>query len=168
VFSGCPVGYSQSGSQCTFVGCPDGYTQEGAQCVFVGCTAGYICKSGNQYYVNSSCDVSSAPTQSCSYGCSGGACSPPPAPQIATWQVNPTLVESGETTSIEWQSQNVASCAVTGSNGDSWTGVSGTQTSAPILGQTIFTIICQGLSGSSPASASEATTVNIVPSFDEH
>ncbi|MDR3570906.1 MAG: hypothetical protein P4L81_01765 [Candidatus Pacebacteria bacterium] len=174
-FTGCPLGYSQQGTQCIFQGCPNGYVQQGTQCVFVGCSAGYICLNGNQYYENAQCSISASATQQCNYGCSGGVCLPPPAPAIATWQVKPTLVKSGETAVIAWQAQNVSSCTVVGSNGDgngsnstgTWTGTSGSQVSSKLTGQTIYTITCQGLPGSNPASASAQTTVNIVPTFNE-
>ena len=54
-----------------------------------------------------------------------------------------------------------------------WTGDSGTQTSQPITGQTIYTLHCNIISGAVNADGSPAAwidqtaTVNIVPMFHE-
>jgi hypothetical protein len=93
-------------------------------------------------------------------------------------QVNPVLIRSGSTVSVYWNVSNAASCSITGTNGDGtgvnstgiWdtlsSGVSG-ETSSPIEQRTIYTLTCTGLSGASPASASESQTVNVVPVFQE-
>jgi len=169
----CDIGYAQQGSQCVFSSCPSGYTEEtdanGNPACVAGsggvCEAGPVCVNGNAYTQDSSCKLSNE--QVCNWGCSNGQCLPPPAPEIATWQVKPTLIQSGEMASIQWQAQNVASCTVTGTNGDNWTGLTGTQTSKPITGQTIYTIVCQGFPGASPQSASDSTTINIAPEYQE-
>lgn len=168
----CDAGYSVQSGQCVFTGCSSGYTEQAddsgnPECVQNGCSGGYICHDGSLYYENSSCVVSSAPAETCSYGCAGDACALPPSPEIASWNVEPTLVASGETTNVQWQAENVASCAITGTNGDSWTGLSGSETSSPITGQTIYTIACTGFPGADPASASDSTTVKIAPQFEE-
>jgi hypothetical protein len=163
VFTGCPAGYSQSGSQCIFSGCLTGYTLEGSQCVFVGCSSSYICLGSNLYYQNASCQQSLA--QVCSYGCATNACTPPPA-AIISLTAAPTIVKQGETSQISWNTQNVVvgSCAVSGTNNDSWSGASGTETSSAIEGQVIYTLSCTGLDDSN---ATQQVTVNVVPSFQE-
>jgi hypothetical protein len=142
------------------------------------CTAKYLCgKSGNLFYRDEQCNVT-GPTQFCNYGCSGGQCKAPPAPQILSFSIKPGLVQSGETTVVSWSVKNVTSCSVTGTNGDgaggSWAGLIGSQTSKPIIGQTIYTLHCVAIDGAENADGSTATwsdataTVNIVPTFQEH
>ncbi|MDO8514301.1 MAG: hypothetical protein Q7S50_02035 [bacterium] len=74
---------------------------------------------------------------------------------------------------VKWKADYVASCTVTSTNNDSWSCLGGAcsteiiQTSKLINAQTVFTILCQGLEGSSPPSVTDSTTVNIVPIFNE-
>lgn len=106
----------------------------------------------------------------CSYGCADSACIPtPPSPEITGWQVAPLLLRSGESTFVSWNATDVSDCAVSGTNGDSWSGTTGTRKqSSAILGQTTFSISCSALSGASPATVSTTSkTVNIIPTFQE-
>lgn len=166
----CDPGYTAQGAQCVFVGCSSGYSEQAdaqgnAECVSSGtCYGGYICHDGSLYYESASCVVSSSPAEACSYGCSGDSCLAAPPPDIANWKVKPALIKSGGTTSVTWQSQNVASCSVTGSNGDSWSGSSGSEASSPITAQTVYTLACTGLDGTQ---ISTSTTVSIAPQFQE-
>ena len=148
------------------------------------CTPAYFCSGSDLYYRNASCVESLS--QSCSYGCSGSACIPPPSiafvpfsatnvlygPFTATGhlEVRPSLLWSGDTTSVYWNVSNAQSCTVTGSNGDSWSGAfSGAsgRTSSPIVSQTTYTLSCSGLSGAAPPSITETVNVNIIPVFEE-
>ena len=199
----CPVGYTynlNTGS-CFFSGCPGGYTQQGPGnsapvsdgtskettfCVITAaipsCTPRYLCNTdGNIYYEDASCNISSSPTQVCSYGCTGSTCTLPSAPKVVTFSLAPSLVQSGKTTVISWNVANVTDCTVTGSNNppDTWTqpsktiSWSGSEPSASITGQTIYTLHCTPLPGSVNEDGSAATwtdqtlTVNIVPKFKE-
>ncbi len=165
VFMACPAGYVQFGLEC-LLSCPAGYTPQNGQCVQEGgCIAGHVCQGNDLYLRSSNCSLSFV--QACTYGCGGNACLLPPSPQIVTWTVLPTLVQKGGTTRVTWSATNVASCTVTGTNGDSWTGTSGSQTSSPLHAQTIFTITCQGFPGATPPTVTRSTTVNIVPDFHE-
>ncbi|MBI5645080.1 hypothetical protein HY970_03195 [Candidatus Kaiserbacteria bacterium] len=65
---------------------------------------------------------------------------------------------------MEWSTQQTQSCTVTGTNGDSWSGTAGTQTSNPITARTVYTLACTGLDGGHP---SRSATVNIIFTFDE-
>ena len=106
----------------------------------------------------------------CSYGCADSACVPtPPSPNITGWQVAPTLLRSGESTFVSWNTTDVSDCAVSGTNGDSWSGTTGDRKqSSAILGQTTFSISCTALSGASPSTVSMSPkTVNIIPTFEE-
>ncbi|MEK7133605.1 MAG: hypothetical protein AAB804_00880 [Patescibacteria group bacterium] len=186
VFTGCPSGYVLQGGQCVLTSCPLGYTLRSGQCVFTGCPSGYVlqgdqcvqqiqqctgvCSGSN--LVNS---CTGALIQACAYGCSSGACNGVPAPSILIWNVRPVLVKSGTPVQVTWAAEGVQSCTVRGTNGDGsgdnatglWNTASGDEPTSPILAQTIYTITCQGFPGSSPASVTRSTTVNIIPIFEE-
>lgn len=78
----------------------------------------------------------------------------------------PSLVRQGNTTTVHWSSQNMSSCTVNGSNGDSWTGlaspVSG-ETSAAIRGLVTYTLTCQARG----ETFTKTATVNVLPSWVE-
>lgn len=76
----------------------------------------------------------------------------------------PALVRSGDTTSVEWTALGVSSCTVTGSNGDAWTGLTGTFASKPIFSATTYTLRCL-LDGTDELSAT--ATVIPAPIFQE-
>jgi hypothetical protein len=124
----------------------------------------YICSGSNLYYQDASCKQSFV--EACLYGCAGGGCLAPPVLTAAITAV-PTLVRSGGTSQISWSASNVISCTVSGTNGDSWSGASGSKTSSPIVARTTYTLICHALPGASPSSLTETQTVNIVPQFQE-
>lgn len=174
IFLGCPAGYVQQGDKCVLTDCPSGYTRAADGSCVQQCTPHYLCGADNNlYYENASCQVSSSPTQACQYGCVGNACLPPPAATVQNFSVSPTLLQSGNRTTVAWGVQYAASCSVTGTNGDSWTGLTGTHSSSPIKGQTIYTLHCQELSGAEKSDGSPAVwtdqtaTVNIVPAYQE-
>jgi hypothetical protein len=74
-----------------------------------------------------------------------------------------TVVRRDDPTRVKWSATRVTSCEVTGSNGDSWTGISDEATSTPIVGTTVYTLTCQSPSGE----RSKKAVVNIVPSVRE-
>jgi hypothetical protein len=102
-------------------------------------------------------------------------------PEVVTFSLAPSLVQSGKTTAISWDVKNVTDCTVTGSNTppDSWSQPSGTTdwngsgVSSTIVGQTIYTLHCTVLKGAQFGNGNDATwtdqtlTVNIVPKFHE-
>ena len=108
-----------------------------------------------------------ATIQTCYFGCVSGACYVVPAPSAALKAI-PSLVHSGDTTIVSWSALNVASCTLSGTNGNSWTGISSPgKTSSPIIGQTIYTLHCIGNPGAQPPSVDKSVTVNLIPSFNE-
>lgn len=125
------------------------------------CSPGYYCSASDLYYKTTQCTDQFI--QTCTYGCSGGACLgvPPPSGSI---QVAPQLLRSGELTQVTWSATNVSSCSVSGNNGNSWTGTSGSQISSPIVTQTVYTLSCAGLDGSTFI---QSATVNLIPIFQE-
>jgi hypothetical protein len=82
----------------------------------------------------------------------------------ALLDVHPNLVMTNETTKITWTSIETTSCTVTGSNGDTWKGLSGEETSSPITGETTYTLECTAFDGSK---ISDTKKVNIAPGVIE-
>ena len=117
-------------------------------------------------------DCTTAYVSTCSYQCSSGACVAPPSPQgnipgqnsSVAIMASPSIVPSGKTTTVTWNVVNVTSCTVTSTGGDSWSGLSGTQTSKPISNQTVFKLSCTDLGGNP---WSQSITVNVIPVFRE-
>lgn len=141
---------------------------------FTPCVSQNICSGDN---VIDSC--TNEVLQACTGGdiCSAGACITPPPPGATAFgsftghlTAKPALVRLGLTTKVYWNISNVvdSSCSVTGTNGDSWTGLafSGTsgKTTGAITSQTIYTLTCTGLDDST---FTETATVNIIPVFQE-
>jgi len=125
------------------------------------CTSGNICDADGN--VHDRCtDVL---VKTCKYGCTGSSCNGSPSATISTFSVLPSLVQKGDTTTVKWSTKYVTSCSVTGTNGDSWTGTSGTQTSPPIVAQTVYTITCTGEDGTT---VTQSSTVGIAPTYNEH
>jgi hypothetical protein len=159
----CPVGYVQQGGSCIFSACPEGYHLQGTQCVATAgeCTAGPYCQGAD---LVDGC--TNEKLQTCDWGCFAGACNPVPSPN-ATLKAVPSLAKRDNTTVVTWSSQFAVSCTVSGTNGDSWTGLNGSQTSSPISSQTTYTLRCQGHQGASPSSVQKSVIVNIAPTFEE-
>lgn len=126
------------------------------------CAGGYYCADNSLYY-RTSCRAAGQLIQTCAYGCSGGACLAPPPPSGSIRAV-PSLVRKEDRTQISWSAANVSSCSVSGNNGDSWTGASGSQFSSAIIAQTVYTLSCTGLDGSTFV---QSTIVNLIPIFQE-
>jgi len=168
----CPLGYSLQNNTCVFTSCPGGYaySAQSNSCVLQQCVDQLVCGAdGNLYHEDSSCGESLS--QTCSWGCFAGACALAPTPS-GNIIVRPSLIKSGNITSVLWSAANVQSCTVSGSNGDGqgWrcTGeacsATSTETSSVINAQTTYTLACTGLDSST---FTRSATVNIVPKFDE-
>jgi len=83
-------------------------------------------------------------------------------------QIVPNLLGKGESTQVYWNVSDAQSCQVTGSNGDSWTGLSSPtkgETSKPITSETTYTLSCTAYGSNSNVSESQA--VNVTPTFEE-
>ena len=76
---------------------------------------------------------------------------------------DPIQVRSGRESLITWSATVVDSCNVTGTNGFSATGLSGSQPSNPITLQSIFTLTCENVAGT----LSKSVTVYLIPEFRE-
>lgn len=77
----------------------------------------------------------------------------------------PTLLRAGSTTSISWTATGVQSCVVTGTNGDSWNGLTGEYTSQAINERTVYSLVCPLGDG---ANLTADVVVNILPEFSEN
>lgn len=138
----------------------------------VSCTPAYSCSGSTIQYTDASCDVSNVTTCVSPGFCSAGSSIclyPAPAfNQSGNYtghlQVNPKLVGGGGHTTVHWDVSNVSSCSVTGENGDSWSGASGSHTSGAINQQTTYTLSCAGLDGSA---VHETAIVGVLPSYQE-
>lgn len=177
----------------TFLTCPDDCTPDGGDAGDGegdgdgSCPTLYFCYGDDLYlqnYDDNQCGYDFV--QTCPFGCLNGACEGPPsiefAPFTATtpWstsfdatghlEARPILIRQGETAQLYWQAENVQSCTVTGSNGDSWdesfSGETGI-TSSVIIEQTIFTLNCSSIEGAEPPSVQESVIINVLPEFQE-
>ncbi len=152
---------TQTCSSGSCVNCPAGQFWNGTSCQ-ASCTDSYSCQGSDLYHQDTSC--TNTKVQTCSYGCSGGLCLPPPTPTI-NFSVTPLLVRKGETVQVAWSTTNISACTVSGSNSDLWSGTSGTDTSLAIQSQTIYTIRCT--SSVDGSTVSQSATVNIIPVWCE-
>lgn len=99
------------------------------------------------------------------YGLGIGSGSGAPSADLSLRAV-PSLIRRGATTKVTWSAVNVASCTVTASNGDTWTGLAspiGGRVSRPITGQTTYTLTCL-VEG---APLTKTAVVNVLPSWAE-
>jgi hypothetical protein len=117
-------------------------------CTFTGCPGGYALQGGQCVLLT------------------------PQAPQ-GDITAAPSVLKSGSTATVSWSAQSVSSCSVQGTNGDGsgWSCASqasclatSTKQSSQITAQTIYTLSCQGLDGST---FHRSATVTIVPVFKE-
>jgi hypothetical protein len=159
----CPLGYVAQNGACIFSACPSGYHLEGTQCVAdaSACVPGGYCQ-GSNLLDNCTGEL----IEACAWGCFAGACNPIPSPN-ATLKAVPSLVKRDHTTLVSWNSQYATACIVSGTNGDSWTGLNGSQTSSPIHSQTTYTLNCTGEEGADPSTVQQQAIVNIAPVFEE-
>jgi hypothetical protein len=158
----CPAGYTGTPPNCSVASsCPLNYTGTPPNCTPIACVPTNICNGKN---VVNSC--TGAIVQSCTYQCASGACFVP-APSVVSWTVAPLIVNQGTPTNVSWEVRNVSSCSVSSTNGDSWTGLTGTKVSGAINAQTVFSLTCAALAGSGAPNVTRTATVNIVPVFEE-
>lgn len=180
----CPSGYVYAGGQCVcYTNAWGNSCGDGPQTVSPGpttnCTPAYMCSGNTIQYLNSSCLTSTIAVCAAPSFCSAGSpqCLYPSASFNETGsgresrsghlQVIPTLVSNRDTTRVFWNVSNVASCSVTGSNGDHWDGLSSGQDgkiSSPLTAVTTYTLDCAVPGGTA---IHETQVVNILPSFQE-
>lgn len=193
--SGAGYGVSQSPSTAALSGYAWGSDVVGwldfSTAVGPSCTPVYSCSGTDTIlYKNAACQISTYATCTLPTFCSSGSstCLYPQPTFTATQnpdltghlQLLPELLSSGETTQLHWNVNNVTSCTVTGTNGQSWSGASAGcngascysgasgKTSSAILGQVAYTLTCTTYPGVTPATTPpESKSVNIIPIFQE-
>ncbi len=178
-FGQCPVGYRQEGTggslSCRFDRCPEGWTESFDQILNqTRCTppqgcfnrCGDVNQGEDHDDIINQCQSGSRRVYQCTNGCTLGGCNGTPPPSITEWLVTPLLIRAGNQVQVRWQTANTQLCTVVSANGDSWSGTEGSGGTV-LSSQTVFTITCEGLPGSSPSSVSRSSTVNILPAFQE-
>lgn len=78
---------------------------------------------------------------------------------------NPIRVRIGDTTVITWSAGSVNSCSVSGTNGDSWQGTSGSQNTSAISEQVVYTLSCLDVENST--TNPQSVTISLIPVFEE-
>lgn len=139
---------------------------------FTECTPSYSCSGNTIMYTDVQCHTSSYSSCTSPAFCSAGSSTclyPPPSynqggQYSGHLEAVPQVVPQGITTTVHWNVSNVSECTVHGTNGDSWSGTTGTHTSQPIESSVVYTLTCPGLDGSN---VNESVTVNIIPTFEE-
>jgi hypothetical protein len=96
----------------------------------------------------SACSTPTGSAPKCEYRCNAGYSEVSGHCISGTISASPTQVSAGSTSVISWNVSGGAgpygiSCGVTGGS-DNWSGVSGSQTSSPINGQTTYILSCDG------------------------
>ncbi|MBC7836944.1 hypothetical protein H7X87_04190 [Acetobacteraceae bacterium] len=128
----------------------------------------YSCSGNNIMFTDSQCTTSvyavCAPPASCSSGMS--TCVYPNISGSLT--ITPPLIRIGGKATVSWNYSNAQSCTVSGTNGDSWNGTSGSYQTSAIVGQTIYTARCDNFDPDSlQLDFSESKTLSIIPSYKE-
>lgn len=140
----------------------------------------YTCNGNTIIYNDSACSQTTVATCVSPAYCSPGSSvclypSPNPIPGVdpgggaltGHLQIKPQLVAKGGTVRVFWNIDNVSACTVTGTNGQTFTGItsgaSGQQT-APIMDRVDFTLVCTAADG---APYRENATVNLLPVYRE-
>lgn len=92
--------------------------------------------------------------------------SPEPSVNDLSLRALPSLVRTGATTKVHWSSQNMASCTVIGSNGDSWDDLASPvngEVSGAIRSLVTYTLTCRA----GGDTFTKTATVNVLPSWVE-
>lgn len=176
----CPLGYTRVNGVCTYTGCPTGYILVNGQCVLDNnpqCTPMNYCAGpdingdgiGDEIWRRDAQCTESRVNEACPFGCSGGGCLPAP-PGQGNITAQPTLVRSGEPSTITWTTNEMepGSCTVSEDNpeiSDARTGLNnGSFLSSPIRQQTTYTLRCTSLDGTT---FTDSARVNVIPSWEE-
>lgn len=154
-----------------------GGNPDGTFTLNVSCTPFFSCLNNDVIYVNGSCEVSTYAACTAPMFCTPGITScqyPAPAFNADSTngtsghlQAKPLIVPAGAPSKLYWNISYVSGCTVSGTNGDSWTGVSSGATGKTTKGitqRTTFHLACTGLDSSA---VDENTDINIVPIFQQ-
>jgi hypothetical protein len=144
--------------------------------VAVTCTQSWSCSGQTIVQTNTNCSTTNLATCTSPAFCQSGANQclypaisfTPSGSYSGQLQLIPNLVSPGESTQVHWSVANAEGCTVTGTNGDSWTGLispTNGKTSRPITAQTTYTLSCAAYGSNPPVN--ESKTVNVVPVYKE-
>ena len=174
----CPAANSCSGGNS--VATANDCTQTTTSCGSYGCNAStHLCNSptctqtppsctdpNTSTYTNTQCQQIST---TCPAGCDSGTGQCVTPPSVGSFTAQSTQVASGATDTLSWKDvTNATSCTITGSNGESDTGLSvpsGSITTQPITGTTSYTFTCTGAGG--VQSTPITIVVHIAPTYQE-
>lgn len=95
----------------------------------------------------------------------GGGTAPLPSPDLSI-RANPSLLRTNTGTKLNWSANNVTSCIVTGTTGESWNGITsmiGGQPTRAITSTETYTLTCQSAQGP----ASKSVRVSVIPTWEE-
>lgn len=172
--------------------CPDGSAMPSNGVCSTGaiCTPTATCKDSTTiHYRDSACRQGDVACPQY-WSCAAGACVPPPSIDYQSFsaisptgqrftasgqlEAHPTLVRSGNSTTLYWNVANVSSCTISSTKGDLWS-CGGPQCSSgmngwipkPILSATTYTLACSALPGATPSTVVESVKVNVAPTFKE-
>ncbi len=129
----------------------------------VACAAPSYCQAGQAVCIN--------PPPSFTAGTTAGG-----TPTTGDLEANPQLVRKGTSAKLYWNVSNVASCTVTGNNGETLasgctgsvcTSGSAGRTTAAINSSVIYSLRCNALSGVTPSSFNHTVTVLPSPEYEE-
>ena len=100
-------------------------------------------------------------------GCTGLSDNNESSSEFVTMSIsaNPIRVRVGDTTVITWSAGSVNSCSVSGTNGDSWQGTSGSQNTSAISEQVVYTLSCLDVENST--TNPKSVTISLIPVFEE-
>ncbi len=155
--------------------CTNGTLSGSSSYQYGSCTCAplYSCSGNTVTYTNASCSTATTAVCTAPNYCSPGittCVSPVPVFNASSnttghLQVKPQIVPLSGTATVLWNVSNVSGCTVTGSNGQTWSTLSGANTTLPISQQTTFTLACTPYSGQT--FTPETQRVNVVPRFQE-
>ena len=171
-----PLQTTTYAGSCTGPGGTGNFT--GNSQVRVSCQQSWSCSGQTIVQTNTDCSTTNLATCAAPQFCQAGSniCLAPtisfnPSGNLTGHlQATPNILRPGETTQLYWNVSGAQSCSVTGSNGNSWSGLASPQngeSSKPLRAQTTYTLACQGYSDATPPSVTETVQVDMTPTFKE-
>jgi len=119
---------------------------------------------------SSACVVTTMNTATCTAPafCSDGSGTCLYPTPTGTFSIIPSVVPPNGTAKVSWNITGVAGCSVTGTNGDSWSGLSGTDTTSPIDSWVTYTLSCPVLGPMGAPNFTKTVRIGLVPKYEEN
>lgn len=111
----------------------------------VSCTESWSCTGGGGNVIthtDTDCSTDTVTTCEAPEFCTAGSASCLYNAITGNITASPRLVGSGKTTTITWETTDAESCTVSGTNGDTWSGIASSKTSSPITQVVQYTLAC--------------------------